>query len=157
MVVRIQIIGSFYYFSNIKHEGINHVPDYKVTSLFDMTSNTISSSWCYSPYAMLISYSLLCIASIPMPKDCQDIRELGGGRDGIYTIFPTETEWCFGVKVWSSLYCFQLPYICQRIAKISKTLVAERLGFTPSSQAPVAHVPVLKFGAIKIMMVVAGR
>ena len=35
-----------------------------------------------------------------MPKDCRDIKDLGGGRDGIYTVFPTWTDTCEGVKVW---------------------------------------------------------
>ena len=37
---------------------------------------------------------------MPMPKDCLDVKDLGGGRDGIYTIFPTYTDSCEGVKVW---------------------------------------------------------
>lgn len=37
---------------------------------------------------------------IHMPKDCRDIKDLGGGKNGIYTIFPSEIGCCNGYKVW---------------------------------------------------------
>ncbi|XP_038044336.1 ficolin-2-like [Patiria miniata] len=40
---------------------------------------------------------------VHMPTNCQDIRELGGGRDGIYTIFPAFSDTCRPVRV----YCDQ--------------------------------------------------
>ena len=43
---------------------------------------------------------LFYIAPTPMPKDCQDVREQGGGRDGIFTIFPTYSDSNESVKVW---------------------------------------------------------
>ncbi|XP_022079985.1 fibrinogen C domain-containing protein 1-like [Acanthaster planci] len=38
-----------------------------------------------------------------LAKDCQDMRELGGGKNGLYTIYPTHIGSCDGVRV----YCDQ--------------------------------------------------
>ncbi|XP_022080137.1 fibrinogen C domain-containing protein 1-like [Acanthaster planci] len=38
-----------------------------------------------------------------LPKDCNDIRELGGGKDGLYTVYPSYVESCDGIRV----YCDQ--------------------------------------------------
>ncbi|XP_071803381.1 fibrinogen C domain-containing protein 1-like [Asterias amurensis] len=38
-----------------------------------------------------------------LPKDCNDIRELGGGKDGLYTVYPAYVDSCEGVRV----YCDQ--------------------------------------------------
>ena len=52
------------------------------------------------PFLLLIIIATLILAPLPMPKDCRDVKDLGGGKNGIYTIFPTETGCCTGYKVW---------------------------------------------------------
>ncbi|XP_038045277.1 fibrinogen C domain-containing protein 1-like [Patiria miniata] len=38
-----------------------------------------------------------------LPTNCNDIRELGGGKDGLYTIYPSYVDNCDGIRV----YCDQ--------------------------------------------------
>ena len=42
----------------------------------------------------------LSIAPEFLPKDCNDIRELGGGVDGLYTIYPAYVDSCEGIRVF---------------------------------------------------------